>query len=329
MALPSPPPVPQRGDRVTFSSRVDAFLNWVAAIIPALQQYLSDFMDQLSSLAAGGANSFTYKFSSATADADPGPGLFRLNTSPQNQSTILRIDTVSGGVDISGVIAALVARTSSIKGTIRLQKFNDLNAWMILDVTGFTGGAGYYNLNVSVRASTSANPFTADDTVLVFMDASGEKGAAGSQGYAKFSDRKASGVAGGGAIAGIQDRTLNSTDLNDIPGVSLSGNLVTLSAGTFEIEARAPIYLGGGSRLIVFNQTDGVAIAYGSGQIPGSGEVSTMQINVSGKFTITSPKSIKLQQYNNAAASTVGLGVPISQAGVMEVYAELIVRKIT
>lgn len=179
MAYPDPPttpPIPQRGDRATFSSRVDAFLMWVAAIIPWLQGYIENFRSSLTMLAAGGANSFSYIFDSTTSDADPGPGRLRLNSSTQNSANVIRIDDIaSGGVDVSGVITSLMNGTSSIKGSIRLQKLNEPNSWLLFDVSSGSG-SGYRNISVIPRASSSTSPFLNGDTIIVSLERNGDSG---------------------------------------------------------------------------------------------------------------------------------------------------------
>lgn len=171
-----PPPAPQRGDRATFSQRVDAFLTWLVALIPQLNSFVAG----LSARDSGGANTFVYAFDTATADADPGPGKLRLGSATQNTSTIMRIDEADGGgVDITSVLTALGAVTSNTKGSIRLQKNTDPAAWLLLDVTAVATPAGYRNLTCIPRASSSANPFVNGDVVQVFIDRNGDKGDGG------------------------------------------------------------------------------------------------------------------------------------------------------
>lgn len=332
MAYPDPPttpPIPQRGDRATFSSRVDAFLTWVAAIIPWLQGFVADFLATLTTLAAGGANSFSYRFDTATGVADPGPGFLRLNASPQNTATRLLIDALDrNAVDISAVLNAITASTSSIKGSVRLQKVNDPTAWMLFDITGFTAATGFYNLTLALRAASSASPFAAGDGIAVFTERNGDRGDSAAAGaYAKFSDRKATNTNGGNAVTGLQDRALNAVDTNEITGAVLSANIVTLPAGTYEFSARAPSLGGGGVRIQLVNSTDNTIIAYGSSQNLGNSSPVTVDLTVSGKFSITSPKGVKLQQYVSSPASVGGLGLPTNQSGVLELYSELLIRK--
>lgn len=175
-AFTPPPQAPQRGDKATFSSRMDAFLSWLVALIPQLNTFIAN----LNARDLGGANTFVYTFDAATGDADPGAGKFRLDTAIQNTANVLRLNaSTGGGVDIGATLAALGAGTSNTKGSIRLQRVNDPAAWILMDVTAVASVGGYRNLAVVVRGSSSANPFKAGDSVAVFLNRNGDKGDSG------------------------------------------------------------------------------------------------------------------------------------------------------
>lgn len=176
MAISSPPPAPQRGDRATFSQRVDAFLMWLVGL-PA---QLNSFLSSITTLAAGGANSFSYTFDSATTDADPGTGKLRLGSATQNGAVAMRIDTTAGnGGDIAAFLTSFAAGTSNVKGSVRLQKVNDVTAYLLFDVTAVATPTGYRNLTLVPRASSAASPFVNNDTLMVFFDKNGDKGDGG------------------------------------------------------------------------------------------------------------------------------------------------------
>jgi hypothetical protein len=154
---------------------LDTFIRWMAAL-PA---QLDAFLAQLSTLAAGGANTFSYKFDIATADADPGAGKLRLGSAVQNTATVLRLDPITGsGVDISAVLASLLTGTSNVKASLRIQKRNDPSKWLIFDVLSGSG-TGYLNLVVAPRAGSVASPFVADDDLMIYLDKAGDKGDTG------------------------------------------------------------------------------------------------------------------------------------------------------
>lgn len=170
-----PPPVPQRGARSTFSAALDAFLRWLAAL-PA---QLDVFLAQLSTLAAGGANAFSYVYDASAADGDPGTGQLRLGAIIQNTATMLRINPVTAaGANIAGLLAEVLAGTSALKASIRLQKRGDPSKFLIFDISTGTG-TGYLNIGLVPRASSAANPFVEGDDLMVFIDKKGDKGDVG------------------------------------------------------------------------------------------------------------------------------------------------------
>ena len=171
----APPPIPQRGARSTFSGAVDKFLLWLAAL-PAK---LDIFLAQLSAIASGGANAFTYVYDDSAADNDPGPGQIRIGAITQNNATTLRVNpTTSGGGNIATVISSLLAGTSAVKGSIRMVKRSDPSKWLLFDISSGTGTA-YTNLSVTPRASSAANPFVEGDDLFVYIDKKGDKGDVG------------------------------------------------------------------------------------------------------------------------------------------------------
>lgn len=176
MAFTSPPPAPQRGDRATFSSRMDAFLIWLVGLVGQLNAFLAS----LTTLAAGGANTFSFIFDGTTADGDPGTGKVRLGSSSQNGSVVMRLDSqAASGGDISNFLAALQAGTSNVKGSVRLQKVADTSSWLLFDITNVATASGYFNLTLTPRGSSTVSPFAANDTLIVFFDRKGDRGDSG------------------------------------------------------------------------------------------------------------------------------------------------------
>lgn len=175
-ALPSPPPAPQRGDRQTFSARVDAFILWLVALIPMLNA----FMAGLGTLAAGGANSFSYVFDTLTADSDPGIGTIRFDNSTQGSAARLRIDDQPyNGGSVVPFLQSIIAGTSNVKGSVRLQKLGDVNSWLLFDITGIVAASGWNNLVLVPRGGSAPSPFVKNDILLLFFDVKGDRGDGG------------------------------------------------------------------------------------------------------------------------------------------------------
>lgn len=318
MALTPPPAVPQRGDRVTFSNRVDAFLTWMANLVGELNTFLLS----LTRLAAGGANSFAYGFDTTTTDSDPGTGRLRFGPGDQNAATIVRIDTTSGdGADIAAVIDAMLGSTSTIKGNLRVQKVRQPSSFVLFDVTGSSAATGYRNLTVTVKASSGANPFALNDDVIVYMERVGDKGEVGVTPvvpYLKVSDRRAQGTAPQALSSSGSKRALNSIDITSISGASLSNDVITLPAGTYEFKARAPATNCGANRITLRNSTAGqTTIVQGANSNSGTGAASIDAV-CNGRFTVAVTTGIDVFHY--AAVGNAG-GSPLSTGP--EIYTEI------
>lgn len=138
--------------------------------------------------------------------------------------------------------------------------------------------------------------------------------------YIKVSDQKSSGTAGGGTTSGsTATRTINTVDTNSMTGASLASDQVTLPAGTYKYNIRAPS-LAGQHKAFLFNVSDGVNVGFGSSAL-GSTGVSTDSF-ISGSFTITSNKNFRVIHYTANTQATNGFGAPVSIASVNEVYTE-------
>lgn len=145
--------------------------------LPVYSAQLKALVSAVQALAAGGAYAFPYVFDSSTADSDPGLGKLRLSNTTQTGSATLRMDVqIVGGVDISNVFADLRAATSAVKGSIRLVKMTDPTKWAIFDVSAVALPVGYRNLSVVARASSTVNPFTNGDALMVYIERNGDSG---------------------------------------------------------------------------------------------------------------------------------------------------------
>lgn len=175
-AFTPPPPAPQRGDRANFSQRVDAFLTWLVQLIPQL----NTFVGGLSSMSAGGANSFAFTFSESLADADPGIGRISLSSSNQDGAVSVRmnVNPDNGGL-ITLFLRSVRDGTSNIKGNLRLQKLGDVSTYLLFDISALAENVGYFNIAVSPKVSSLPSPFKNGDQVLAYFDVKGDKGDGG------------------------------------------------------------------------------------------------------------------------------------------------------
>jgi hypothetical protein len=135
--------------------------------------------------AAGGGVSINYTFDTTTTNTDPGSGKLRLNNATQNTATAIYVDVLDmAGSDWTNVLSHISDGTSSEDGTLRLYKLSDPTHFLVFSVTGSTSHTGYYELAVTVQASSTASPFINIDQVGFTFTRTGNVGATGPAGSA-------------------------------------------------------------------------------------------------------------------------------------------------
>lgn len=146
-------------------------------------------------------------------------------------------------------------------------------------------------------------------------------------------DQKASGVVGGTFTSGAwRTRVLNTTLINTITGASLSGNQITLPAGTYKITASAPAIDVSRHMARLYNITNAALEILGTSEY--SNNVSTYATTrsfICGTFTIAGIKVFELQhRCQVTSGTTIGLGVASGTGFVVdhETYADVFIEKI-
>jgi hypothetical protein len=142
---------------------------------------------------------------------------------------------------------------------------------------------------------------------------------------AYLSETQNSGIDGGTNISGTQTRTLNT--IVDTTGIikNLNANIITLVAGTYNIEASIPAYSVGLHKAKFVNISDATAII-GSSEYSTSANNSTQSF-ISSEFTISSDKTFRLDHYTQTVKTSNGLGANTS-SGDKEVYSQIKITKI-
>jgi len=145
--------------------------------------------------------------------------------------------------------------------------------------------------------------------------------------YAKLTDTKASGTAGGTATAGAwYTRDLNTED-TDVTGiVTLASNQFTLQAGTYYMHAESAFYVGTSNcKIRIRNITDGTtallsmnqtAVAYGN-----------IYAVADGVVVIAAQKTFEVQYRVGATIATAGLGTADNMSGISEYYTRVVIEK--
>jgi hypothetical protein len=133
--------------------------------------------------AVGGAITINYAFDTTTTNSDPGSGKLRLNNATQSTATAIYLSNLdSGATDWSSVIATLADSTNAVKGHIRLADRTDSTKWIILTVSAYTTHTNYKELTVAVVGSSSSNPFSNTETIVLEFTRAGDVGVTGPSG---------------------------------------------------------------------------------------------------------------------------------------------------
>ena len=209
-------------------------------------------------------------------------------------------------------------------------------------VTVAQGGTGLATLttgNVILGAGTSNVTFVAPGTsgnILTSNGSTWTSAAASVSLKAKFSYDVASGTDGGTPTAGAWTTRPVNTELYDDIGLTLSGNAISLAAGTYNISA----YMVFGATDANFtsvkgrlrNTTDGSnAGLFMTGWTPAGGSSNTnnfVLVMNEERVVLAGTKTLELQYYISHARTNTGLGQSYSAPATTERFAEWIIEKV-
>jgi hypothetical protein len=150
-------------------------------------------------------------------------------------------------------------------------------------------------------------------------------------------DEKTAGTNGGTFTGGAwRTRDLNTVKTNTITGSSLTSNQFVLPAGTYWLEASAPVASGNGNTIDqvkakIRNITDSTDTIIGFSEnlyMFAANTYGGLRCFVSGSFTLTATKTFELQHYarvTGTAGNSFGVATGFS---VVEVYSEVKVWKV-
>ena len=143
-------------------------------------------------------------------------------------------------------------------------------------------------------------------------------------------DVKSQGTAGGnssGATWNVRD--LNTVLTNEITGASLASNQITLAAGTYEVTAaEAPAFQVRSNRLRLRDTTGTATLILGVSAAIGASTLSASSASLRGRFTLTVESVLELQHFT-FDAETNGLGTAVNTAGIDEIYADIMIKRIS
>jgi hypothetical protein len=129
--------------------------------------------------ATGATSGIKQTYSTTTADADPGAGVFRLNHATPASATAAYLDNAdAAAATVSTIIDLWDDSTTTTKGYLRFEKSTDPTVWAQFAVTGsVVDGTGYRKVTLGSGAGSGA--FSNGDTFAITFYRTGDKGSDG------------------------------------------------------------------------------------------------------------------------------------------------------
>lgn len=325
ITLLPPAPDPAADSPSDFSTKAAAFVLAQKAMVPQINEVLA----QMNSIAAGGAMAIPYVFV-GPGNFTPGVGraAFLGLVGAQNTATQIALDhTSAGGSGVQSLISAMDDSTSVIKGYLRLARPSDPSKFLVFAVTG-QADFGYYSILFGsvINSGGNSNPFAVSDSVGASFTPTGDKGDTGIT-YMKVSERRAFGwTAPALGTSGFYARELNTVEANTIAGASLSGGVISLPPGRYNVRARAPAY-GTIHQLQIWEASAGVRAVGSSARALAGNPGHQSDSFVSGEFPVGA-NGIYLNHLINGVTGGASLGQALAPSGYFDVLAEFEIWKV-
>lgn len=143
--------------------------------------------------------------------------------------------------------------------------------------------------------------------------------------YVKCIHQETSGAAGGSGTTGSWQLGPLTNKISDFGSLAtLSGNRITLPAGTYYAKARQWFNAVNGARIRIYNYTASTPLLVGDSGYTGAG---AGVVEVSGYFTLSASQAVELDYYIQVHSSGFDLGVPVS-TGDAESYSQVELWKV-
>lgn len=142
-------------------------------------------------------------------------------------------------------------------------------------------------------------------------------------------EEQTSGTAGGGFTSGsFTKRLLNTVALNEITGASMTSSVITLPAGTYNVQGYAAAFQVG-SHKTKLRQTSGTPTDQVQGSTANNTTATAIQTEsrLEGRMVLTGSTTLEFQHWCSSTKATNGFGAPAT-AGVNEVYSEIVFVKV-
>jgi hypothetical protein len=255
----------------TASGRITNLVDPAVASDAATKNYVDGIVPAASGF-------FSYAFSTATGDSDPGAGILKLDTSTQSAAIAIYVSTTAGngGNNAAWLDSLALSTQSNNRGQLVIREAAAATDWVIYNVTSVSGTGTYRKLNVALNSISFANPLTNAANVILLYSRTGDAGpigltgATGSTG-ATGATGATGGITGGSLLGAIEE--LRGPDVLSASSTNIwttSGNYMYVTgSGTILNFGTAP--QAGGTRTLVFTGVNVLTQSAGLMVLPNSG----------------------------------------------------------
>ncbi len=139
-------------------------------LFPAVKQTRTAVNDVYLQVAdnAPSANPLSYYFSTETAAADPTVGRIRLNASPQNTATTIRLSQSNGRLqDVGAWLDVMAGSSTAPLGVVTLFDAINPSRFLRFDLNTMVDQGTYWDLGVTVSEWSHTDPFVSDEAMVV------------------------------------------------------------------------------------------------------------------------------------------------------------------
>ena len=291
----------------TESGRITGLIDPTTSSDAATKNYVDNVIPAASGF-------FTYAFSTATGDSDPGTGILKLDNATQSAAIAIYVSTTAGngGNNASWLDSLALSTQSNNRGQLVIREAQASTDWVIYNITSVSGTGTYRKLNVALNSIPFANPLTNGANVILLYSRTGDGGPIGPTGATGPTGPTGptGGITGGslqGAIEELRGPNVLSASTTNI--WTTSGNYMQIT-GSGTILSFGTATQSGGERTIYFAGVNTLTHSAGLLILPNSGANIT---TVAGATAIVRADDINIARViNYLAPDGSGMQTPLS-----------------
>lgn len=151
----------------TIPNLIDYINRELIPVVKASRDAVNDVFLHASDNAPS-ANPLGYYFATETANADPTAGRLRLDASPQNTATTIRLSQSNGRLqDVTSWLSVMAGGATTPLGVVTLSDAINPGRFIRCDLDTMTDQGDYWDLGITIVESSHDDPFVDDEAIVV------------------------------------------------------------------------------------------------------------------------------------------------------------------